>query len=45
MRWGIAFHPEDIEKTYPILDNFINFCKQNSSDEVVQSFESFIKNI
>lgn len=45
MRWGIAFHPEDIEKTYPILDNFINFCKQNLSDEVVKSFESFIKNI
>lgn len=26
MRWGLAFHPEDIEKTYPILDNFIQVC-------------------
>lgn len=26
MRWGLAFHPEDIQKTYPIIDNFISIC-------------------
>lgn len=33
MRWGLGFHPEDIERTYPILDNFIEICidHQNKS--------------
>jgi len=35
MRWGLAFHPEDIESTYPILDNFIDICRQ--SNEVKES--------
>jgi anthranilate/para-aminobenzoate synthase component II len=31
MRWGLAFHPEDMETTYPILDNFIEICKEMKS--------------
>jgi len=26
-RFGTLFHPENINKTFPILDNFINLCK------------------
>lgn len=31
MRWGLGFHPEDIERTYPILDNFIQICIDNQN--------------
>lgn len=33
MRWGLAFHPEDIERTYPILDNFIDICRNLQEKE------------
>lgn len=33
MRWGLAFHPEDIERTYPILDNFIDICISNGEKD------------
>lgn len=26
-QWGLLFHPEDIEYTYKVLDNFIKMCK------------------
>ena len=26
-RFGTLFHPENINETFPILNNFINFCK------------------
>ena len=26
-RFGTLFHPENINETFPILDNFINLCK------------------
>ena len=53
-RYGILFHPEDKESTYPILDNFISKCKgKNVSDEQNKikhgkfesliSFKDFIK--
>lgn len=29
-RFGTLFHPENINKTFPILDNFINFCKSKN---------------
>lgn len=44
MRWGLAFHPEDIERTYPILDNFIDLCIEQKSvrESVVIKFKKFI---
>lgn len=45
-RYGILFHPEEIEETYVILDNFVNHCnsKINQIDSYkLQTFESFIK--
>ena len=44
MRWGLAFHPEDIERTYPILDNFIDICKEvkNIAESKVLKFKDFI---
>jgi anthranilate/para-aminobenzoate synthase component II len=35
--FGLLFHPEDIEDTYGILDNFIGMCQQgqNKNDEQV----------
>ena len=34
-RYGFLFHPEDTPVTYPLLDNFIAFCKggKRESDE------------
>ena len=45
MRWGLAFHPEDIERTYPILDNFIDICKEvkNIAESKVLKFKDFIQ--
>ena len=33
--YGLLFHPEDIEDTHPILDNFIKMCQsgKNNNDE------------
>jgi GMP synthase-like glutamine amidotransferase len=44
MRWGLAFHPEDIERTYPILDNFIDVCSEvkNIEESKVIKFKDFI---
>lgn len=42
MRWGLAFHPEDIERTYPILDNFIDVCRDHSTSvDKILKFEDF----
>ena len=44
MRWGFAFHPEDIERTYPILDNFIDICRSNEekgNDENILKYSDF----
>ena len=44
MRWGFAFHPEDIERTYPILDNFIDICRSNGekgNDENILKYSDF----
>ena len=52
--YGLLFHPEDIEDTQGILDNFINMCKSGrTSDEksnhsmndmkYLQTYESFRK--
>lgn len=38
-KFGLLFHPEEIEETFPILDNFINICK--SSMRQIQTFERF----
>lgn len=40
LRWGLAFHPEDIERTYPILDNFIDICREIQESEIIK-FEKF----
>lgn len=31
--WGLLFHPEDIEATWKILDNFIGLIDQNSKEQ------------
>lgn len=52
--FGTLFHPEDIENTYVILDNFMEMCKSNINDaeklkgdikitNVVESYLEFIK--
>ena len=45
LRWGLAFHPEDLEPTNPILDRFIEICKnvagKNNSKDGVQTFNQF----
>lgn len=38
--YGLLFHPENIETTYPILDNFIKICKKGTSVEDLQSVEA-----
>lgn len=32
-RYGLLFHPEDVDMTYPILDNFISICKGKNEFE------------
>ena len=52
-RYGILFHPEELEKTWVILDNFVNECEislvpqfqLSNKDMKVQTYEKFIKNI
>lgn len=47
-RYGILFHPEEVEETWIILDNFVNSCKSFAkpvdSKPMLQTFESFVKN-
>ena len=45
MRWGLAFHPEDIERTYPVLDNFIDICieQRGLGESKVIKFGEFIQ--
>jgi GMP synthase-like glutamine amidotransferase len=44
-RWGLAFHPEDIERTFPILDNFLNICRElhnrSRNTDLVKKFGDF----
>ena len=42
-RYGILFHPEELESTYIILDNFVNSCKVNNGSEMkyLKTFENF----
>ena len=45
-RYGILFHPEELQETYVILDNFVNHCesKMDQKDTFkLQTFESFSK--
>ena len=44
-RYGLLFHPEELESTYTILDNFVNSCKVNKGSEMkyLQTFENFKK--
>ena len=44
-RYGLLFHPEELESTYVILDNFVNSCKVNKEPEMkyLQTFENFKK--
>ena len=46
-RYGLLFHPEELEETFIILDNFIKKCKENISTSALrlQNFESFSKKI
>jgi GMP synthase-like glutamine amidotransferase len=53
-RYGLLFHPEDKQMTYPVLDNFIGLCKggkesdnqkkiQNGQFEKLVTFKNFTK--
>ena len=44
-RYGILFHPEELEETCIILDNFVNECKISTPTKLLklQTFENFIK--
>jgi len=45
-RYGILFHPEELQETYIILDNFVNHCQSKVTQNdrfVLQTFESFVK--
>ena len=44
-RYGLLFHPEELESTYIILDNFLNTCEVNKGSEMkyLQTFENFKK--
>jgi GMP synthase-like glutamine amidotransferase len=44
-RYGILFHPEELQETWIILDNFVNECKISTSTKLLklQTFENFIK--
>jgi len=44
-RYGLLFHPEELESTYIILDNFLNTCKVHKGSEMkyLQTFENFKK--
>jgi GMP synthase-like glutamine amidotransferase len=40
-RYGILFHPEEQEKTYPILDSFIERCLAKPKMRYLMTYESF----
>jgi GMP synthase-like glutamine amidotransferase len=45
-RYGILFHPEELQETYVILDNFLNHCESKMVQKdtfKLQTFESFSK--
>ncbi len=43
-KFGILFHPEEMESTYIILDNFVNMCKPiEQTLKYLETFESFSK--
>jgi len=46
--YGLLFHPEDIEDTQPILDNFIKMCqsgKSNNDEQVIDQSKNDMKYI
>ena len=46
--YGLLFHPEDIEGTHPILDNFIKMCqssKSNNDEKVIDQSKNDMKYI
>jgi GMP synthase-like glutamine amidotransferase len=46
--YGLLFHPEDIEGTHPILDNFIKMCqsgKSNNDEQVIDQSKNDTKYI
>lgn len=46
--YGLLFHPEDIEDTQPILDNFIQMCqsgKNNNDEQVIDQSKNDMKYI
>lgn len=45
-RFGILFHPEEKLETWPVFDNFIDYCLQQTpatSKYQLQTYENFIK--
>jgi hypothetical protein len=44
-RYGILFHPEELQENWIILDNFVNECKIYTPTKLLklQTFENFIK--
>jgi len=45
-RYGVLFHPEDVENSHKILDNFISLCHQGQDEQekiLTGQFESIIK--
>lgn len=40
-RYGILFHPEEQERTYPILDTFVEKCMSNNKMKHLMTFEKF----
>ena len=45
-RYGILFHPEELQETFVILDNFVNHCESKMVQKdtfKLQTFESFSK--
>jgi len=42
-RYGLLFHPEEQERTYPILDTFVEKCFSRHKMRHLMTFESFSK--
>ena len=55
--WATLFHPEDIEDTYQILDNFLDICNYSPEskidylkggdkvDNIIEKYHQFIKRV
>jgi anthranilate/para-aminobenzoate synthase component II len=55
--WATLFHPEDIEDTYTILDNFLDICNYspeskidylkggNKVNNIIEKYNDFIKRL